>query len=102
MRQVKVSRSGVGIDEVAEVLRSSLGPQYRVEINGDSLIAQRGPLSRAKVTTRPDQAGTLFEIRGEGAPMPLLYFTLRTLNERGIALRVAEAIQQAEVLHGNG
>jgi hypothetical protein len=97
MRSVKVRRSQVSAEQAAEVIRDQLGSGYQVQADGDTLRIHKG-LGRATASLRGEPGGTVFDVRGEGglAVLPLFNVVTKMLNERGIAKRTAEAIDEAE------
>lgn len=103
MRSVKVRRSGISTDKVAEVLRTELGAGYQVQPRGDgSLIVSKG-LAKAVVSQRAESGGTVFEVNGKGTSvLPLFSIVTKSLSDRGIAARAAAAIGGAEAFRDNG
>jgi hypothetical protein len=105
MQTVKVRRSGISEDQATEVILNGLGPGYRVEPGGEGAFrVRRGGVAKAKVSFRDEPGGTVFDVRGEGTwlVIPFSYLFTRMMNERGIAKRTAEVIDQAEAFHDGG
>ena len=99
MPAVEVRREGLSADEVVEVLRRGLGPGYEVRADGGAeVLVRRGTFTRAKVTVAPVPGGVSLEVRGQSPPVPVLMLTMRMVNERGIARRVAAVLQASEEL----
>jgi hypothetical protein len=103
MQTVKVRRSGISADQAAEVVRYGLGSGYEVQADGSAMLLVRKGLARAKVSLRHEPGGTVFDVSGEGiSVLPLLSFTTKMLNERGIARRTATTIGEAEAFRDDG
>lgn len=103
MPQVKVRRQGITADETAAAIRSSL-PGERLEIsqNGDrELELKKSYLVRASVSISSEPGGTVFTVRGGGPVVPVLFFSTRLVNSRGIARRVADALGAHEGFRGD-
>lgn len=99
MPDVVVHREGVSVGEVVEVLRRGLGSGYEVRADGGAeALVRRGTLSRAKVTVASVPGGVSLEVRGQSPPVPLLMLTMRMVNERGIARRVAAVLHDSAEL----
>ncbi len=93
MPQVKVRRRGISAEDTAAVIRSRLGPDLKITQNGDGeLELQKNYFVRAKVTISEEPGGTVFNVRGQGMPVPLLMFSMMFINNRGIAAQAAAAI----------
>jgi hypothetical protein len=103
MHSVKVHRVGISEQQAAEMIGRGLGTGCKVEVGRVAEVTiRKSALSRAKVTLREEVDGTVFEVRGQSPSFPLLVLTLRVANDRGIARRVAEAIDQSEDLRADG
>jgi hypothetical protein len=103
MPQVKVRRQGITADETAAAIRSSL-PGERLEISqhGDrELELKKSYLVRASVSISSEPGGTVFAVRGGGPVVPVLFFSTRLVNGRGIARRVADALGAHEGFRGD-
>ena len=97
MPQVKVRRRGISAEETAAVIRSSLGEQVEITPKGNhELDVRKGFFTRAKISMKEEPGGTVFDVRGAGAPIPLVFGTTLLVNNRGIARRVAAAIGEHE------
>ncbi|HTS95688.1 MAG TPA: hypothetical protein VMI33_03635 [Streptosporangiaceae bacterium] len=98
MPQVKVRRQGITAEEAAAVIRSSLpGDNLQITDNGErELELTKSFLVRANVSIASEPGGTVFNVRGGGPVIPLLFVTTRVLNNRGIARRVAAALGEHE------
>ncbi len=93
MPQVKVARRDVSADQAAATLRAQLGDDVEVNVDGSSeLKVRRGFFSRATVTITAEPDGTLFDVKGSAQAGPLVMFTLRYVNNRGIGERIVKAI----------
>jgi hypothetical protein len=97
MPQVKVRRRGISAEDAAGVLRSSLaGEKVEITQNGDrELEVTRSFLARASVSISDEPGGTMFNVRGGGRFVPGI-FVLRVISSRGIARRVADALEANE------
>jgi hypothetical protein len=95
MKTVQVQRRGISQEQAAQVIGEALGSDYKVEFAGDALELRKGSFGRAKVVMRDEPDGTVFEVTGQGMPLPLLWWTLKLANEKGIATKAVEAIGQA-------
>ncbi len=94
MPQVKVARQGVSADEAAAVIRAGLGDDVQVTPEGSAeLTVRKGFFSRAKVQISSDHDGTLFDVKGSAQAGPIIMFTLRYRNNRGIGREVAAALE---------
>lgn len=94
MQTVTVHRVDIAEDEVATAIAAALGEGVSASTDGPATVSVRkGFFARAKVTWRADGAATIFEVHGQGPPVPLGYVTLRVVNDRGLARRVGEAIK---------
>jgi len=94
MPEVKVRRRGISADDTAAVIRASLrGEKLEITQNGDrSLEVTRNYLVRARVSISDEPGGTVFNVRGGGPYIPLVFVATRVVNGRGIARHVADAI----------
>ncbi len=93
MPQVKVRRRGISAEDAAAVIRGRLGQELQITQNGDKeLELKKSYFVRAKVTITEEPGGTVFNVRGQGLPVPLLMFTTMFVNNRGIARQAADAI----------
>ena len=94
MPQGRVSRRGVSAEEAATVVRARLGSDVRVSPDGSAEVdVRKGFFSRAKVEISAQEDGTLFEVKGGAQAGPLVMFTLRYINNRGIGREVAAALE---------
>jgi hypothetical protein len=94
MPLVKVARQGVSAEEAAAVLRARLGSDVRVSPDGSAEVnVRKGFFSRAKVEISAQTDGTLFDVKGSAQAGPIVMFTLRYINNRGIGREVAAALQ---------
>jgi hypothetical protein len=95
MPQVKVRRRGVSAEAAVAALRSGLGQGVQISQHGpNELDVRKGFFARAKVSISEEPGGTVFEVRGAGAPVPLVYAITRYATSRGIARRVAAVIDE--------
>lgn len=102
MQSVKVRRTGISAEDVVEVLRGQLGDGYEVTTDEDGLLIRKG-LSRARVSLRAEDGGTVFDVSGAGASvLPLFKVVTKMLNDQGIAKKAAAAIDGAEALRDDG
>jgi hypothetical protein len=103
MPQVKVRRQEITADEAAAAIRSSLpGEQLEISERGDrQLELKKSYLVRANVSISSEPGGTVFAVRGGGPYVPLLFLTIRFVNGRGIARRVADALGSYEGFRGD-
>lgn len=102
MQSVKVRRTGISEEDAAEVLRAGLGGDYHVEADGEGLLIRKG-LSRARVSLRSEDGGTVFDVNGAGASvLPLLNVVTKLLNDQGIAKKTATAIGEAVAFRDDG
>jgi hypothetical protein len=94
MPQVKVRRRGISADDTAAVIHASLpGENLEITQHGDrELELKKSFLVQAKVNISDEPGGTVFDVRGSGPVVPLLFIATRVANSRGIARRVAGAI----------
>jgi hypothetical protein len=93
MPQVKVRRRGISAEDAAAVIRGRLGQGLQITQNGDrELELKKNYFVRAKVSISDEPGGTVFDVRGQGMPIPLLMVTTLLVKNRGIARQVAEAI----------
>lgn len=102
MQTVKVQRRGISQEQAAEAIGQALGSGYRVEFAGNALDIRKGLFGRARVTMRDEPDGTVFEVNSQGLPLPLLYISLKVINEKGIATHTAKAIGRPETFPGAG
>jgi hypothetical protein len=98
MPQVKVRRRGISAEDAAAVIRGGLpGERLEVTSHGDrELEVKKSYFVRASVSISEEAGGTVFDVRGGGPVVPLLFVTTRVANGRGIARRVADALGQNE------
>jgi hypothetical protein len=89
---VTINRAGVGLDEIAEAVRTELGQEYTIEQSGkpDSFVVKGGFLTTASVEVRQAGARTTVVVKGGGG----ILIAQRLRNERGIAQQVAGAIER--------
>ena len=93
MPQVKVRRRGISAEDMAAVLRGSLAEQVQITPKGEREIdVRKSFFTRARVVMSEEPGGTVVDVRGVGAPIPLVFIATLVLNNRGIAQRVASAI----------
>jgi hypothetical protein len=94
MPQVKVRRSGISAEDVAAVIRGSWpGENLETGSHGDrELEVKKNFFVRANVSISEEPGGTVLRVRGGGPVIPLLFWTTRLVNSRGIARRVANAL----------
>jgi hypothetical protein len=103
MPEVKVRRTGIATDEASAAISDALGAGYEVTQAGERDIdVRKNAFVRAKVSMREEAGGTLFHIRGQGVPVPLLFATMMLVNNRGIARQIASAIETREEFRDNG
>ncbi len=103
MHSVRVQRVDITEEAVARVIGAALGEGVAASTDGPATVSVRqGFFARARVTWRADGGvDTVFEVHGQGPPVPLGYVTLRVVNDRGLGRRVADAIKaSAELGHG--
>jgi hypothetical protein len=101
MHTITTRLTGVSAGQLAEALRRGLGPGCQAEPDGGSEVTlRRGPLQRARVSIRSEPDGTTFQVRGQGIPFPLLYFTLSFINDRGLAREAAQVLGRPDVFFG--
>jgi hypothetical protein len=94
MPQVRVRRRGISAEDTAVVVRDSLpGERLEVTAHGDrELEVKKNYFVRANVSISDEASGTVFNVRGGGPVVPVLFLTTRVANGRGIARRLADAI----------
>jgi hypothetical protein len=94
MPQVKVRRRGISAEDAAAVIREGLpGEQVAITQRGDrELEVTKNFLVHATVSISEEPGGTVFNVRGGGPVIPLLFIATRMANSRGIARRVADVI----------
>jgi hypothetical protein len=94
MPQVKVRRRGISAEDTAAAIRGGLpGEKLEISERGDrELEVSKSFLVQATVSISDEPGGTVFNVRGSGPVIPLLFVATRVANSRGIARRVAEAI----------
>jgi hypothetical protein len=102
MQTVKVQRRGISQEQAATAIGEALGGQYKVDFAGDALEVSKNSFTRAKVEMRDEPDGTVFEVKGLGIPAPLLFWTLKLINDKGIATKTAEAISQTDAFRASG
>ena len=103
MPEVKVRRTGIRPDEASAAIKDALGAGYEITQTGErDLEVRKNAFIRAKVSFTAVSGGTLFHVRGQGMPIPLLFSTMMLVNSRGIAKQVAEAIGTREEFRDNG
>ena len=94
MPQVKVRRRGISAEDTAAVIRDGFpGQKLGITQRGDrELEVSKNFFVHATVSISEEPGGTVFNVRGGGPVIPLLFVTTRIANNRGIARRVAEVI----------
>jgi hypothetical protein len=94
MPQVKVRRGGISAEDAAAVIRGSMpGEKLQTIQHGDrEFEVQKSFFVRANVRISEEPGGTVFTVRGGGPVVPVLFWTTRLVNSRGIARRVADAL----------
>jgi hypothetical protein len=94
MPQVKVRRRGISAEDAAAVIREGLpGEQLEITQRGDrELQVRKNFFVHATVSISEEPGGTVFDVRGGGPVIPLLFVATRVANSRGIARRVAGVI----------
>jgi hypothetical protein len=103
MPDVKVRRTGIRADEASAAIKDALGPGYEVTQSGERDIeVRKNAFIRAKVSMTEEPGGTLFHVRGQGMPIPLLFSTMMLINSRGIAKQITDAIGTREEFRDNG
>ena len=103
MPDVKVRRTGIRLDEASAAIKDALGAGYEITQTGErDLEVRKSALVRAKVSMTEEPGGTLFHVRGQGMPIPLLFSTMLLINNRGIARQITEAIGTREEFRDNG
>jgi hypothetical protein len=102
MHSVRVNRTGITAEQAAEVIRRGLGEGYAATAAGEDQVEIRKGVAKAKVVLRPEAGGTIFEVSGQGTwlVIPFSYLFTRAINERGIANRVADAVDAATEFGG--
>ncbi len=94
MSQVRIPREGVSAQEVAAAILTGLGDRPEVMIEGSlELKVKQGFFSRAKVTLTHQRGAAVANVTGSAPPGLILMLMMRYVNERGIARRVATAIE---------
>ncbi len=94
--RVTVGRRGITDEQAASVIQDELGDGYRVNPSGGLVEVRKGTFGRAKVEISDSPDGTEFHVTGQGLPVPLLMFTVKIINDRGIARHLAQLIAQSE------
>jgi len=103
MPEVKVRRTGIRTDEASAAIKDALGAGYEVTQAGERDIeVRKNAFIRAKVSLNEEPGGTLFQVRGQGVPVPLLFGTMMLVNNRGIARQIVNAIGTREEFRDNG
>jgi hypothetical protein len=103
MPEVKVRRTGIATEQVSAAIGDALGPGVLITPAGETgLDVRKNFFVRAKVTMHTEPGGTLFDVRGGGVPVPLLFLTMMWVNNRGIAQQIATAIGAREEFRDNG
>jgi hypothetical protein len=104
MPQVKVRRRGISAGDTAAVIRAGLpGENLEIIQRGDrELEIRKNFLVHAAVSIGDEPGGTVFNVRGSGPVIPLLFVATRVANSRGIARRVAEAIGSHDGFRDDG
>lgn len=94
MPQVKVRRRGISAEDAAAVIRDGLaGENLEITERGDrELDISKSFFVHATVSIGEEPGGTVFNVRGGGPVVPLLFVATRVANGRGIARRVAEVL----------
>jgi hypothetical protein len=94
MPQVKVRRRGISAEDTAAVIRDGFpGQKLEITPRGDrELEVSKSFFVHANVSITDEPGGTVFNVRGGGPVIPLLFVATRIANNRGIARRVAEVI----------
>jgi hypothetical protein len=94
MPLVKVARQGVSAQEAAAVIQARLGSGVRASPEGGAEVdVRKGFFSRASVKISAENDGTLFDVKGGAHAGPIVMFTLRYINNRGIGREVAAALE---------
>jgi hypothetical protein len=98
MAQVKVRRRGISAEDAAAVIRAGLpGEQLDISQRGDQeLQITKNFFAHATVNITEEPGGTVFNVRGGGPVIPLLFVATRVVNSRGIARRVADVLGSHE------
>ena len=98
MPQVKVRRRGISAEDAAAAIRAGLpGEKLEITQNGDrELEVRKSFIVHATVSIGEEPGGTMFNVRGGGPVIPLLFVATRVANSRGIARRVAEVLGSHE------
>jgi hypothetical protein len=99
MHNVKVHRTGISLNDVADVVRNGLGEGSSVEPDGDSLKVRKGA-GKAVVRMREESGGTAFEVSGQGTWFGVYWAITKMMSERGVAKRTADIIGGAEAFAG--
>jgi len=98
MPQVKVRRRGISAQDAAAVIRAGLpGEKLEITQRGDRELAiSKNFFVHATVSVSDEPGGTVFNVRGGGPVIPLLFVATRMANSRGIARRVADVLGSHE------
>jgi hypothetical protein len=99
MQNVNVNRTGLSLDDVADVIRTGLGAGFRVEPDGDGLMVSKG-LRKATVHMREESGGTAFEVRGKATYIPFGGLIITKILSERAANRTAEIIGEAKEFAG--
>jgi hypothetical protein len=104
MPQVKVRRRGISADDAATVIRAGLpGENLEIAQRGDrELEITKNFFVHATVGISDEAGGTVFNVRGGGPVIPLLFLATRVANSRGIARRVAEVLGSHDGFRDDG
>jgi hypothetical protein len=94
MPQVKVRRRGISAEDAARVIRDGLpGEKLEITQRGDrELEISKSFFVHASVSISEEPGGTVFDVRGGGPVVPVLFVATRVANSRGIARRVADVL----------
>ena len=94
MPQVKVRRHGISAEDAAAVIRGGLpGEQLEITQRGDrELEVRKNFFVHATVSISEEPGGTVFNVRGGGPVIPVLFIATRVANGHGIARRIADVI----------
>lgn len=94
MPLVRVARQGVSAEEAAAVIRARLASDVRVIPEGSAGVdVRKGLFSRASAKISAENDGTLFDVKSGAHAGPIVMFTLRYINNRGIGRDVAAALE---------
>jgi hypothetical protein len=97
MKSVKVRKSGISAENVAEVIQRGLGEGYTAQADGGAeVLVRKGMFGRAKVRLREEGDGTTFDVNGQG-----FLISIKLANERGIAQRTADVLSEAAEYRDN-